>query len=105
MADIARALDAVDLDSLLADLPTTTEDAAAACGFERGFRGDVRACLVEHFTAMREFYGGAARRRQCVVVWIDRASELLTGESVSALATAPHRDTRDQSHTVCVAIR
>ncbi|MGI5373831.1 DUF1877 family protein [Streptomyces sp. CA-251387] len=71
VAELARDLDAVDLDIVLADLPTATADAAAACGFDGGFRGDVRGYLVGHFTAMREFYGGAARRGQCVVVWTD----------------------------------
>ncbi|WP_128430583.1 DUF1877 domain-containing protein [Streptomyces cyaneus] len=69
--DIARALDAVDIDAVLADLPATTEGAAAACGFGRGFNGDVRDYLVGHFAAMRGCYGGAARRGQCVVVWTD----------------------------------
>ncbi|MGW6906122.1 DUF1877 domain-containing protein [Streptomyces sp. NPDC054940] len=71
VADIARALVKVDLDVVLADLPTATDDAAAACGFGRGFNGDVRGYLVEHFGAMREFYVGAARRGLCVVVWAD----------------------------------
>ncbi|KUO18051.1 DUF1877 family protein [Streptomyces dysideae] len=71
VAEIAHALDAVDLDGLLADLPTNTLDAAAGCGFDGGFDGDVRSHLVEHFASMREFYGEAARRGQCVVVWTD----------------------------------
>ncbi|MFE6176636.1 DUF1877 family protein [Streptomyces sp. NPDC056464] len=69
--DIARALDAIDLDDVLSNLPTTNDEAAAACGFGRGFNGDVREYLVQHFEAMREFYGGAASRGQCVVVWTD----------------------------------
>ncbi|MFJ7071152.1 DUF1877 family protein [Streptomyces sp. NPDC098781] len=68
---IARALDAIALDEVLAELPTVDDDAAEACGFGRGFNGDVRDYLVRHFEAMREFYGGAARRGQCVVVWTD----------------------------------
>ncbi|WP_328429145.1 DUF1877 family protein [Streptomyces sp. NBC_00443] len=71
VAEIARALYAVDLDDLLAELPSHPMDAAAACGFVREFAGDVRDYLVEHFTAMQEFYGGAARRGQCMVVWTD----------------------------------
>ncbi|WP_330353096.1 DUF1877 family protein [Streptomyces chartreusis] len=70
VADIARALASVDLQGVLADLPPTTEE-AAACGFGRGFNGDVRAYLVHHFTAMREFYDGAARHGHCVIVWTD----------------------------------
>ncbi|MFF8353078.1 DUF1877 family protein [Streptomyces chartreusis] len=71
VADIARALASVDLQGVLTDLPPTTEEAAAACGFGHGFNGDVRAYLVHHFTAMREFYDGAARHGNCVIVWTD----------------------------------
>ncbi|MEJ8668440.1 DUF1877 family protein [Streptomyces sp. MS1.AVA.1] len=71
VAEIARALYAVDLDDLMADLPSHPKDAAAACGFGREFAGDVRDYLIEHFTAMREFYGGATRRGQCMVMWTD----------------------------------
>ncbi|MCL8017130.1 DUF1877 family protein [Streptomyces sp. AS02] len=71
VTELARALEAVDLDAVLVNLPTTTADAAAACGFGRGFDGDVRGYLVEHFRAMREFYAEAARRRHCVIVWTD----------------------------------
>ena len=71
VADLARALEALDLDALLADLPTDSAEAAAACGFREGFNGDVRAYLTHHFTAMREFYGEAARRGWYVVMWVD----------------------------------
>ncbi|MEV8434358.1 DUF1877 domain-containing protein [Streptomyces chartreusis] len=37
VADIARALASVDVQGVLADLPLTTGEAAAACGFGRGF--------------------------------------------------------------------
>ncbi|POX47637.1 DUF1877 domain-containing protein [Streptomyces sp. Ru71] len=68
---IARDLGDVDVAALLAELPDAPAEAAAACGHAEGFSGDVRAHLSEHFTALREFYAGAARRGQCVVVWID----------------------------------
>ncbi|CAM5244857.1 DUF1877 family protein [Streptomyces aurantiogriseus] len=71
VTEIAGALDAVDLDAVLAGLPASTPDAAAACGFARGFTGSVRAYLTDHFAALREFYGEAAHRGLCVVVWID----------------------------------
>lgn len=71
VADIAHGLDAIDLDTLLADLPRSPAAAAAVCGFGPDFDGDVRAHLVQHFDALREFYRAAARRGQCVVVWID----------------------------------
>ncbi|WP_328745451.1 YfbM family protein [Streptomyces sp. NBC_00285] len=71
VADIAHGLDAIDLNTLLADLPHSPAAAAAVCGFGPGFDGDVRIHLVERFYALREFYRGAARRGQCVVAWID----------------------------------
>ncbi|WP_053849797.1 DUF1877 family protein [Streptomyces sp. NRRL B-24085] len=71
VAAVARGLDAIDTGALLAGLPDSPDEAAAVCGFGPWAGGDVRAHLVEHFDAMREFYRGAARRGQCVVVWID----------------------------------
>ncbi|MFC5218030.1 DUF1877 family protein [Streptomyces coerulescens] len=71
VAAVAHALASVDLDGVLSDLPPTTEEAAAACGFGPGFNGDVRAYLTHHFAAMREFYDGAARQGRCMVVWTD----------------------------------
>ena len=68
---VSRAPDAIDVDAFLAGLPSATDDAAQSCGFERGFAGDVREYLVRHFSALRAFYGGAARRGWCVVAWID----------------------------------
>jgi hypothetical protein len=72
VTEVARALDAVDLGTVLADLPAAPDDTAEACGFGRGFRGDVRDCLTDHFSAMRRFYREAGRRGWCVVVWVDR---------------------------------
>ncbi|WP_369245059.1 DUF1877 domain-containing protein [Streptomyces sp. R41] len=68
--EITRALVDVDIDHVLADLPESAEAAASVVGFE-GFRGDVRAYLVEHFLALCAFFRGAQLRGQCVVVWID----------------------------------
>jgi len=70
VADIAVALDHMDLEAVLTDLPASTEEAAVACGFGE-FNGAVRTHLTEHFTATREFYRGALLRGQCVVVWVD----------------------------------
>jgi hypothetical protein len=82
VADIDRALDAVgldtvDLDTVLADLPTTTADAAAARGLGHGVDGDPRGCLVDRSAAMREFI----RRRRATPAVRDRAARL-TDESV-----------------------
>ncbi|MFD4875516.1 DUF1877 family protein [Streptomyces sp. NPDC058420] len=71
VADTAAALDRVQLDDLLSPLPASTADAAIACGFRGGFGGDVREHLAEHVVALREFYRTAARRKQCVVTWVD----------------------------------
>ncbi|MFE2415347.1 DUF1877 family protein [Streptomyces hokutonensis] len=71
VTDVAAALDRIRLDDLLSELPTSTEEAATACGFGAGFEGDVRAHLTEHFVAMREFYRVAAHHAQCVVTWVD----------------------------------
>ncbi|OIJ66932.1 DUF1877 family protein [Streptomyces mangrovisoli] len=71
VAEVSRALDTIGLDALLAELPAGTEEAATACGFDPGFDGDVRAYLVWHFEALREFYRVAAGRGECVVAWTD----------------------------------
>ena len=71
VADIARALDALDPGALLAELPDSPDEASAVCGLGPLSDGDVRGHLVEHLTAMREFYGEAAIHGQCVVTWID----------------------------------
>ncbi|MER6245714.1 DUF1877 family protein [Streptomyces griseorubiginosus] len=71
VADIARGLDALDPGALLADLPDSPDAASAVCGFGPWSDGDVRAHLLEHLSAMREFYREAAIHGQCVVTWID----------------------------------
>jgi hypothetical protein len=75
VADISAALDRLQLGDLLADMPTSAEVAAVACGFgagfDAGFDGAVREHLTEHFVALREFYRTAARHTQNVVTWVD----------------------------------
>lgn len=71
VADVSCGLDGLDADALLADLPDSPGEAAAVCGFGPSSDGDVRAHLLEHLAAMREFYREAALRGQCVVVWVD----------------------------------
>lgn len=71
VADVSAALDRLRLGDLLADMPASTEVAAAVCGFDPGFDVDVREHLTEHFVAVREFYRTAARHTQCVVTWVD----------------------------------
>ncbi|WP_020140535.1 hypothetical protein [Streptomyces sp. 351MFTsu5.1] len=71
VADIASGLDALDPGALLADLPDSPDAASALCGFGPRFDGDVRAHLLEHLAAMREFYREAALHAQFVVTWVD----------------------------------
>ncbi|MEU9330389.1 hypothetical protein AB0D91_42595 [Streptomyces canus] len=71
VTDSAHGLDAIDVGALLADLSASSAEAAAVCGFGPGFVGDVRAHLVEHLAAMRQFYREAAHRGRCVVVRVD----------------------------------
>ncbi|MFC8362183.1 DUF1877 domain-containing protein [Streptomyces griseorubiginosus] len=71
VADVARGLDALDPGALLADLPDSPDAASAVCGFGPGAVGDVRAHLLEHLAAMREFYRAAALQGQSVVTWVD----------------------------------
>ncbi|MFJ5305097.1 hypothetical protein [Streptomyces sp. NPDC088350] len=75
VADIAAALDRVQLGDLLADMPASPADAAAVCGFGAGLRGAFsgggRDHPAEHIVAVREFYRTAARHSQCVVTWVD----------------------------------
>lgn len=71
VTEVARALDAVDPGTVLAELPAATDDAAEACGFGRGYRGDVRDCLTDQFSAMRRFYREAGRRGRYVVARVD----------------------------------
>lgn len=71
VTEVARALVALDLNAILAGLPASDPDAAGACGFGRGFTGDVRAYLTAHFDALRTFHREASRRGLCMVVWVD----------------------------------
>ncbi|MBK3579997.1 hypothetical protein JHN63_40660 [Streptomyces sp. MBT65] len=71
VVELAAAQDRLRLGDLLADLPASPEVAAAVCGFGARFDGDVREHPTEHFVALREFYGAAARHAQCVVTWVD----------------------------------
>jgi hypothetical protein len=82
VAEIAHALDALDLDGLLADLPTNTLDAAAIRGFDGGFDGDdVRSRLLEHFASTR-----AVRAR------LDRLSSRQQGRHARKSVTNRIRD-------------
>jgi hypothetical protein len=66
VAEVARALAAMTLDSLLEALPAYR----VAGGFP-AFSGDPGAYLAEHFAHLQSFYGIAGRHGMAVVVWVD----------------------------------
>lgn len=66
VSEVARALAAMKIDSLLETLPAYRE----AGGFS-AFAGDPGAYLAEHFTLLRSFYGIAGLQGMAVVVWVD----------------------------------
>lgn len=70
VTEVAHALDAIDVNKALAQLPKDSAEAARACGFE-GFDGKLPAYLGQHFDALRDFYRSASRRRLAVVTWVD----------------------------------
>ncbi|WP_050511714.1 DUF1877 family protein [Streptomyces rimosus] len=70
VAEVARRLDAIDMDSLLRGLPADAASAAAVCGFG-AFHGDLRKYLEDHVAALTDFYRGAARQGMAVVEWVD----------------------------------
>jgi hypothetical protein len=70
VAEIARALDRMDLDAILGRLPANNTEAARPRGLE-GLTGDPRAYLAGHVNALRSFYTTASRRGLAVVAWTD----------------------------------
>ncbi|MGA5810139.1 DUF1877 family protein [Streptomyces cellulosae] len=66
VTEVARALAAMKIDSLLETLPAYRE----AGGFS-GFAGDPGAYLAEHFALLQSFYGIASLQGMAVVVWVD----------------------------------
>ncbi|KWT57941.1 hypothetical protein ADL21_32030 [Streptomyces albus subsp. albus] len=70
VAEVARRLDVIDMDSLLRDLPADADSAAAICGFGT-FHGHLRKYLEDHVAALTHFYRGAARQGMAVVEWVD----------------------------------
>ncbi|WP_158712045.1 hypothetical protein [Streptomyces rimosus] len=70
VAEVAWRLDAIDMGSLLRDLPADADSAAAICGFGT-FHGHLRKCLEDHVAALTDFYRGAARQGMAVVEWVD----------------------------------
>jgi hypothetical protein len=68
--EIGRAFEGVEIGQVLADLPSSAREAAAACGFP-GFDGAIDACLTEHFTALRTACQGARLAGQSVGIRVD----------------------------------
>ncbi|PZT71757.1 hypothetical protein DNK55_32000 [Streptomyces sp. AC1-42T] len=63
---VARALAAMEIDSLLTTLPAYRREG----GFP-GFTGDPAAYLRDHFALLRSFYAAAAAKGMAMVVWVD----------------------------------
>lgn len=66
VAEVARALAGMEIDSLLGKLPAYRR----AGGFP-GFTSDPAPYLAEHFATLRSFYDVAALKGMAVVVWVD----------------------------------
>ncbi|MFI6317704.1 DUF1877 family protein [Nonomuraea sp. NPDC050556] len=69
VADVVRGLRVVDVRALQAALADDLADASGLIG--SGFDGDPGEYLAGHFSALRDFYEGAALRGLAVVVWWD----------------------------------
>ncbi|MFJ8158140.1 DUF1877 family protein [Streptomyces sp. NPDC094468] len=68
----AELLDQIDFPALLAALPADQATAASLIGNgAENIAGGVTAYLLEHFTALRDFYRTASQRRLLVVLWWD----------------------------------
>lgn len=69
---VSALLEEIDIRGILAALPTDDRDARSLIGrAARGFAGDPTEYLLEHFQALRKFYGEASRRGLLVVLWWD----------------------------------
>lgn len=70
VTEVAHALSAFDLTAALNRLPADDAEAVQACGFD-AFDGHPRDYLIQHFTALRDFYNTASNRGHAVLAWID----------------------------------
>ncbi|MFG2488886.1 DUF1877 domain-containing protein [Streptomyces virginiae] len=72
VARVCELLGQIDMPVLLAALPADERDAESLIGQMGGpVTGGLRAYLLEHFNALRNFYLDAAERHLLVVLWWD----------------------------------
>ncbi|MFD4919546.1 DUF1877 family protein [Streptomyces virginiae] len=71
VARVSELLGQIDMPALLSTLPADDTDAASLIGQVGSIAGGLRAYLLEHFNALRDFYVDAARRRLHIVLWWD----------------------------------
>ncbi|WPO69158.1 MULTISPECIES: YfbM family protein [unclassified Streptomyces] len=68
---VSELLGQIDMPILLAALPTDERDAASLIDQVGSIAGGLRAYLLVHFNALRDFYLDAAKRHLHVVIWWD----------------------------------
>ncbi|MFD7913576.1 DUF1877 domain-containing protein [Streptomyces sp. NPDC059752] len=71
VARVSELLGQIDMPALLAALPADERDAGSLIGQVGSVTGGLRAYLLEHFNALRDFYLDAAERHLLVVLWWD----------------------------------
>ncbi|MET9699978.1 DUF1877 domain-containing protein [Streptomyces sp. NPDC006529] len=72
LARVSGLLGQIDVPVLLAALPADDHDVSSLIGLTGSpVTGGLRAYLLEHFNAMRDFYRDAAKRHLLVVLWWD----------------------------------
>ncbi|WP_327696294.1 DUF1877 domain-containing protein [Streptomyces sp. NBC_00459] len=72
VACVSELLGQIDMPVLLAALPADDRDAGSLIGHVGDpITGGLRAYLLEHFNALRDFYLDAAERHLLVVLWWD----------------------------------
>ncbi|MER6448744.1 DUF1877 domain-containing protein [Streptomyces venezuelae] len=72
VAVVSELLGQIDMAALLAALPADDREVTSLIGPEAAhITGGVRAYLLGHFNALRDFYLEAAERRLLVVLWWD----------------------------------
>ncbi|MFD8978896.1 DUF1877 domain-containing protein [Streptomyces sp. NPDC059564] len=71
VARVSELLGQIDMPLLLAALPADERDAASLIGQVGSITGGLRAYLLQHFNALRDFYLDAAKRHLLVVLWWD----------------------------------
>ncbi|MFF3693172.1 DUF1877 domain-containing protein [Streptomyces sp. NPDC002221] len=72
VAQVSALLGRIDMPALLAALPADEGEAESLIGLMGGpITGGLRAYLLEHFNALRDFYLDAAERHLLVVLWWD----------------------------------